>query len=48
LYAQLADPLFLRDGVAVAQSTARLAALDDELTALADRWEYLETIAAGA
>ncbi len=48
LYAQLADPLFLRDGVSVAQSTARLAALEIELLALAERWEILETVAAGA
>ena len=48
LYAQLADPVFLRDGVAVAQSSARLAALDDELRVLSERWELLETVAGGA
>ena len=48
VYAQLADPTFLRDGAAVSTASARLAALDAELTALADRWELLETIATGA
>ena len=48
IYALLADPVFLRDGVAVATSTARLSALDAELAVLADRWEALETIAASA
>jgi ABC transport system ATP-binding/permease protein len=46
VYAQLADPLFLRDGAAVAAASARLAALDAELDALALRWEELETVAA--
>ena len=46
IYALLADVLFLRDGIAVAASTARLAALDVELAGLAERWETLETIAA--
>jgi len=48
LYAQLADPVFLRDGGAVTAASARLAAFDAELTALAERWELLETIASGA
>ncbi len=48
IYAQLADPIFLRDGVAVAAATARLAELETELASLADRWEYLELIAASA
>ncbi len=48
IYALLADPVFLRDGVAVAASTARLAALDAELATLAERWETLELIAASA
>ena len=47
VYAQLADPTFLRDGVAVAAAHARLAAMEAELTTLAERWEVLETIAAG-
>jgi len=46
VYAQLADPAFLRDGAAVATATATLASLDAELYALAERWELLETIAA--
>ena len=48
LYESLADPAFLRDGVAVSQSKARLVALDLEITRLTDRWEALETIAAEA
>ena len=48
VYALLADPVFLRDGAAVTNTTARLAALDAELAALADRWELLETIASGS
>ena len=47
MYAQLADPTFLRDGAAVTALTARLAALDVELASLAARWEMLETIASG-
>jgi len=46
LYASLADPAFLRDGAAVAEAKARLAALDAEIPALTERWEALETIAA--
>ena len=46
IYAQLSDPVFLRDGAAVAAASARLAALDAELTGLAERWETLETLAA--
>jgi ABC transport system ATP-binding/permease protein len=45
LYAQLADPLFLRDGAAVVAATAQLTDIDAELAALAERWELLETIA---
>ncbi|MBC7842944.1 MAG: ATP-binding cassette domain-containing protein [Gemmatimonadaceae bacterium] len=48
VYAQLADPLFLRDGVAVTAATSRLEAIDAELAALAARWEVLETIAVSA
>jgi ATP-binding cassette subfamily F protein uup len=47
LYATLADPAVLRDGAAVAEATARLAALDAEIAQLTARWEELETIAAG-
>jgi len=46
LYASLADPALLRDGVAVAEAHARLAALDAEIAELTARWETLETIAA--
>ena len=48
VYAQLADPLFLRDGAAVTAATTRLDELDTELAALAERWEFLETIAVSA
>ncbi len=48
LYAQLADPRFLRDGSAVTISTGRLAELDAELARLGHRWEELELIAAGS
>ena len=48
VYAQLADPLFLRDGAAVTAATARVETLDAELAALAERWEILETIAVSA
>jgi len=47
LYAKLADPILLRDGAAVTQVNADLARLDAELATLAERWELLETIAAG-
>ncbi|MGZ8377063.1 MAG: ATP-binding cassette domain-containing protein [Gemmatirosa sp.] len=47
LYGSLAEPALLRDGGAMAQATARLAALDAEIAALTTRWEELETIAAG-
>jgi ATP-binding cassette subfamily F protein uup len=46
LYASLADSSFLRDGVAVADAKARLAALEIEIEQLIARWEELETIAA--
>ncbi len=47
VYAQLADPRFLRDGLAVSAASARLAELERELVALAERWESLELIASG-
>jgi ABC transport system ATP-binding/permease protein len=47
LYASLSDPALLRDGSAVADVRARLAALDAEITRATQRWEALETIAAG-
>jgi ATP-binding cassette subfamily F protein uup len=46
LYARLADPMLLRDGTAVAEAHARLAALDAEIDALTVRWEELETLSA--
>ena len=45
LFIGLADPAFLRDGSAVAQSKARLSALESEIARLTERWEVLETIA---
>jgi ATP-binding cassette subfamily F protein uup len=47
VYASLADPALLRDGAAAAAAKARLAALDAEIAALTQRWEALETAAAG-
>jgi ABC transport system ATP-binding/permease protein len=44
-YASLSDPAVLRDAAAVAESRTRLAALEQEITALTERWEALETIA---
>jgi ATP-binding cassette subfamily F protein uup len=46
LYLSLGDPVVLRDGPAVMTLRLRLAALDAEITALTERWEALETIAA--
>ena len=48
VYASLSDPAVLRDGAAVADARARLAALEREIAALSERWEALETIATGA
>ncbi len=47
LYASLADPGFLRDGPAVADAKARLAAVVTTIGDLTARWESLETIASG-
>ncbi len=47
LYSSLADPALLRNGAAMADAQARLAALDSEIAALVGRWEALETIATG-
>jgi ATP-binding cassette subfamily F protein uup len=44
-YESLADPALLRDGAAVAEARARLAALESEIASLTERWEALETIA---
>ena len=45
--ASLSDPSVLRDGSAIAEARARLAALEVQIAALTERWESLETIAAG-
>jgi len=45
-YSSLADPALLRDGAAVGEARARLAAIESEIAALIARWEALETIAA--
>jgi ATP-binding cassette subfamily F protein uup len=46
LYASLAVPQLLRDGNAVAEARARLAAMEGEIADAIARWEALETIAA--
>ena len=46
VYLSLSDPALLRDGAAVADARARLAALEVEIGVLTARWEELETIAA--
>jgi len=46
-YLSLSDPQLLRDGVAVAAARARVASLDIEIAKLTERWEALETLAAG-
>jgi ATP-binding cassette subfamily F protein uup len=46
LFASLADPALLRDGAAVTDTKARLAALEREIGAMTERWEALETLAA--
>ncbi|HEU4723118.1 MAG TPA: ATP-binding cassette domain-containing protein [Gemmatimonadaceae bacterium] len=43
-YRSLSDPALLRDGGAVGETRARLAALDREITTLTARWEELATI----
>lgn len=45
IYASLADPVFLRDGVAVVEAKMQLDAIEAELAGLMKRWEELETIA---
>ena len=47
LYASMSDPSFLRDGIAVITANARLVAIDAEVAKLTERWELLETTAAG-
>ncbi len=46
IYASLTDPVFLRDGAAVAAARERIDALNADLAAKSARWEELETIAA--
>jgi ATP-binding cassette subfamily F protein uup len=46
LFLALADPALLRDGAAVAETRAKLSALEAEIAAATERWEALETIAA--
>jgi ATP-binding cassette subfamily F protein uup len=48
LYASLSDPALLRNAEALAESRARLSALESEIDALTARWEELEIVAAGA
>jgi ATP-binding cassette subfamily F protein uup len=45
-YRSLSDPALLRDGGAVGEARARLAALEREITTLTARWEELATIEA--
>jgi ABC transport system ATP-binding/permease protein len=45
-YLSLSDPALLRDGTAVADARARLAALEHEIVTLTARWEELATIEA--
>ena len=47
VYHSLSDPALLRDGTAIADAKARLAALEDEIRKATARWEELETIASG-
>ena len=47
LYATLTDPAVLRSGSRVAEARTRLATLEVEIGELTERWEALETIAAG-
>ncbi|MEP6621798.1 MAG: ATP-binding cassette domain-containing protein [bacterium] len=48
LYASLSDPVLLRDGASIADARTRLAAMEAEIARLSERWEVLETIAAGS
>jgi ATP-binding cassette subfamily F protein uup len=47
VYASLAEPALLRDGVATTAAKARLVAIESEIAARLARWEELESIAAG-
>ena len=46
-YLSLSDPQLLRDGIAVAAARTRVVAFDVEIAKLTERWEALETLAAG-
>jgi ATP-binding cassette subfamily F protein uup len=48
LFAQMADPVVLRDGARVMGLQAELASREAEIEVLMARWEELETIAAEA
>jgi ATP-binding cassette subfamily F protein uup len=47
VYLSLSDPVLLRDGAAVADARARLATIERQIAESMQRWEALETIAAG-
>jgi ABC transport system ATP-binding/permease protein len=47
VYLSLADPQLVRDGAAMGEARSRLAALEREIAVATERWEELETIAAG-
>jgi ATP-binding cassette subfamily F protein uup len=48
VYLTLSDPALLRDGAAVSAARSRLATLETEIAESMQRWEALETIAAGS
>jgi ATP-binding cassette subfamily F protein uup len=45
VFTQLSDPAVLRDGARVVALQGELATMDNDLTALMERWEVLETLA---
>jgi hypothetical protein len=45
IYASFGESAVRRDGSAVVAAKSRLVALDNEIAALIQRWEELETIA---
>ena len=47
MYGSMTDPALLRDGAAAAAAKAKLVVLSAEIAELNERWEALETIAAG-
>lgn len=47
LYESLADPTFTRNASALLEANSRLSVLEKDIGALTERWEALETIAAG-